>query len=53
MLNKNHICPQCKGRRTIIDSEAAIFTLGMSIIFKFRDDDGRKICPTCKGYGKI
>lgn len=47
------ICPQCKGRKTIIDTEAAIFTLGMSLIFKFKKDDGRKQCPTCDGKGKI
>lgn len=48
-----NICPQCKGRRTVVDTESAIFTLGMSLIFKFREDDGRKKCPTCKGKGKL
>lgn len=47
------LCPNCKGRGTVIDREEALFTLGMSLIFKFKDDDGRKRCLTCKGKGKI
>lgn len=47
------ICAKCKGRKTVIDKECALFTLGMSLIFKFHKDDGRTECPTCEGLGKI
>lgn len=47
------ICPKCKGRKTVVDTEQAIFTIGLSLIFKFNKDDGRIKCPTCNGKGKI
>ena len=50
-MKKNILCPECRGRKTKVDKEAAIFTLGMSLIFKFHKDDGRKICETCDGVG--
>lgn len=46
-----YLCPKCKGRRTVIDVESAIFTIGLSLIFKKNADDGRKNCPTCRGKG--
>jgi DnaJ-class molecular chaperone len=52
-INNLILCPQCKGRRTILDLELAIFTIGFSVMFKNGEDDGRKKCPTCKGVGKI
>ena len=50
-MKKNILCPECRGRKTKVDKEAAIFTLGMTLIYKFHKDDGRKICETCDGVG--
>ena len=49
---KKVLCPECKGRKTVVDMVDVVFTLGMSLIFKYNKDDGRKPCPTCnkKGY---
>jgi uncharacterized Zn finger protein (UPF0148 family) len=52
-MSKKILCPRCKGRKTVIDKEAALFTLGMSILFKFNKDDGRIDCPVCDGKGKL
>lgn len=46
------LCPKCKGRGTVIDREAAVFTLGLSILLDF-DGEERKKCPSCKGKGSI
>lgn len=47
------ICTKCNGSKMIVDKEEALFTLGMSLLFKFNDTDGKKCCPKCKGKGKI
>lgn len=51
-MSQKILCPKCKGRKTVVDLETAIFTIGMSLLFKYNKDDGRKPCPTCdkKGY---
>ena len=52
-IKEKILCPKCKGRKTVADKVEAVFTLGMSLLFKFDKDDGREKCSTCNGKGKI
>lgn len=52
-MGKYIICTNCNGSGKVIDKEQALFTLGLSLIFKFQKNDGKINCPICNGNKKI